>query len=75
MLELHEAVIREFLNEHPEHIQGVRRLPDPKRGGQMELMLDTDTMIAFTDWTIATGRGNAKKARAFREAIRERYGR
>lgn len=73
-LEMHEAVVRQFLGECPQHIQGVRYLPDPRAGGKRELMLDTDTLIAFADWTISTGRGDTAKARKFREALRKRFG-
>lgn len=74
-MEMHEAVIRVFLEECPEHIQGTKRMSANHPTCPGELMLDTDTLIAFADWTIRTGRGDTRKAKAFREAMRERFGR
>lgn len=73
-MEMHEAITRQFLDEHPEHIQGVRYLPDPKLGGESELMMDTEALIAFTDWTIAKGYGDPEKVRRFREELRRQFG-
>ena len=66
-MEPHEQAIREFLQDHPEHIPGVRWLPDEKRGGALELFLDTETLKAFGAWAIRTGRTNdgGTKARRF----------
>lgn len=74
-MEMHEAVIRVFLEECPEQIQGTKRMPADHPTAPGELMLDTDTLIAFADWTIRTGRGDAAKAGRFREQLRERFGR
>lgn len=76
-MQLHERTMREFLHDHPEHIPGTRRTapgehPDFPAGG--ELVMNTDTLIAFTDWTIRTGRGDPKKARGFRQLLRDRFG-
>ena len=67
-----ESVIGEFLKDHPEYIPDARWL---EVEGRPELCLSTDGVIAFADWTIATGRGDAAKARRFREMLRKRYGR
>lgn len=74
-MEMHEQVVREFLHDHPEHIQGVRYVPGVLISDRpLELVLDTDAMIALTDWTIKTGLGNAEKAKAFREFLRKKFG-
>ncbi|MCE9566842.1 MAG: hypothetical protein K8U57_32965 [Planctomycetes bacterium] len=75
VLEPHELAIREFLHEHPEHIPGVRRRPDPQRNGELELMLDTNAMLAFADWVIATGQVRGlDQAKRFREELRKHFG-
>lgn len=73
-LELHEAVVRQFLAEHPEHIQGVKRFP-VDGSDEPELCLDTTTLMAFVGWTIETGRGDRHKARKFRRWLRDRIAR
>jgi len=70
--ELHEAVVREFLRDHPEYIPDVQYC---QVDGRRELMLNTDATIAFADWVIRTGRGDLKEAREFRKYLRRRYGR
>lgn len=75
MAEMHELAVREFLTEHPEFIPDFRYLPLDS-GGEPELVMSTDGMIAFADWTIRTGRTkDMKKAKQFREAMRQRFGR
>jgi hypothetical protein len=64
-----DATIRDFLADHPEHIQGIRQHPEHGT------VMDTEALIAFTDWTIKTGRsGNPEMAKSFREELRKQYG-
>jgi hypothetical protein len=67
------AIIREFLADHPEHIQGVKQAEVPDEPEPVTVM-DTEALIAFADWTLRTGRGDPAKARAFREQLREKFG-
>ncbi len=70
------ALIGEFLHDHPEHIAGVRQ----DEGGPR---LDTDALIAFTDWSIEQATNNPDaaytidldKAKRYREQLRKEYGR
>lgn len=70
----HELAVRLFLQDHPEHIAGVKHLPDPARGGHLELMLDTRAVAAFADWLIAHDLCDVERATAFRAAVREQFG-
>lgn len=67
----HETTVGEFLRDHPEYLPDVKWM---EVEGRQELMLNTDALIAFTDWTIRTGRGSPEKARRFREQLRKRFG-
>lgn len=76
-LSAHEAAMRAFLKDHPEHLVGVRRVTARMAvpGRDLEdLLMDLDTLIAFVDWTIRTGRGDTMMATRFREDLRKRFG-
>jgi hypothetical protein len=65
-----DLFVREFLKEKPEYI------PDAKHfdvGGQKDLCLTTDGMIAFVEWSIEKGHvGHVDKAHEFIAYLKSR---
>ena len=68
-MEIHEWAVNRFLKDKPEYIPDVKYIDG-------ELCLNTDALIAFTDWTISGNvSGDLAKAKRFREALRQKFGR
>jgi hypothetical protein len=65
--------IRDFLKEHSEYVADFKT---KIVNGREDVLMSTDGMIAFTDWTIKNKRsGNIAKAKRFREMLRKKFGR
>jgi len=67
-------IVRKFLQENPEYIPNVRQVPDTDNPGETLTAMDTEGLIAFTDWTIREGLGDVPKAKRFREHLRQKFG-
>lgn len=67
-----ELSVRAFLAEHPEHLPGVARRPDPAKGGAAELVLDRRAALAFLEFCLEYGAtGDPEKLRRSIERMRK----